>query len=77
MKRVTIRRPVSPKQTEKTFGVSAKRSRKIDAMVNEALMALSKDKTRAIVQGFLEDTIGMPLSWAPRRRFATGLKGAK
>jgi hypothetical protein len=35
-KPVTIRRPASPRQTEKTFGVSAQRSRKIDALVDEA-----------------------------------------
>jgi hypothetical protein len=31
-----ISRPASPRQTEKTFGVSAQRSREIDALVDEA-----------------------------------------
>ena len=33
-----IRRPASPKQTEKTFGVSTKRSRKIDGLVDEVIV---------------------------------------
>jgi hypothetical protein len=35
-KPVVISRPASPRQTEKTFGVSAQRSREIDALVDEA-----------------------------------------
>ncbi len=50
MKRVTIRRPTSPKQTEKTFGVSTKRSRKIDAMVDEVMLTSGQWCARALAR---------------------------